>query len=127
MYINGEWQTREATFPVYNPANGEVIGEVPNGERADAVAAIAAATAAFPSWAASSAYERSAKLYAAHQLMMERRPALAELMTKEQGKPTAGVAERSEICGRFFALVCRGSKTHLRRDHSICPAATSAF
>jgi succinate-semialdehyde dehydrogenase/glutarate-semialdehyde dehydrogenase len=110
VYINGEWHTREATFPVYNPANGEVIGEVPNGEREDAVAAIAAATAALPSWAASSAYERSAKLYAAHQLMMERRPALAELMTKEQGKPLKASLNEVKYAADFLLWFAEEAK-----------------
>ena len=29
MFINGEWLTDGPTFPVYNPATGEQIGEVP--------------------------------------------------------------------------------------------------
>ena len=28
MFINGEWLTDGPTFPVYNPATGEQIGEV---------------------------------------------------------------------------------------------------
>ena len=50
-------------------------------------AAVDAADAAFEPWSARTAYERSAYLYQAHQLMLERREALAKLMTEEQGKP----------------------------------------
>lgn len=87
MYINGEWITSPHMFPVFNPATGEQIGAVVDGGREDATRAIAAARAALPGWSALTAYQRSSRLAAAHQLMMARRPQLAELMTLEQGKP----------------------------------------
>ena len=87
MYINGEWITSPLMFPVFNPATGEQIGAVVDGGREDASRAIAAARAALPGWSALTAYERSSRLAAAHQRMMARRPQLAELMTREQGKP----------------------------------------
>jgi acyl-CoA reductase-like NAD-dependent aldehyde dehydrogenase len=47
MYINGEWVSAKSgtTFEVFNPANGETIGQVPDGGREDAVLAIQAAGA----------------------------------------------------------------------------------
>src|SRR5262249_60248947 len=53
----------------------------------DVRAAIDAAAGAFAEWAGRTAYERSAFLHRAHQLMLERQEALAKLMTDEQGKP----------------------------------------
>ena len=87
MYINGQWPSGGSAFAVHNPANGEQIGTAPDGGAADARAAIDAACAAFPAWAAAGAYERSAKLYRAWELMMAKREELARLMTAEQGKP----------------------------------------
>lgn len=95
MYINGNWLTPTNTFAVFNPANGEQIGSVADGDRDTARAAIAAAADAFPAWSRSSAYERSASLYRAHGLMLERSASLAELMTREQGKPLK--AARNEV------------------------------
>ena len=71
MYINGKWQdaANDATFPVQNPATGQEIGRVPDGTGADAAAAIDAADGAFPEWSRLTAYQRSAYLYEAHQLM----------------------------------------------------------
>ena len=46
MLINGEWQTDTPTFPVFNPATGEEIGQVANGTEQDAARAIEAASAA---------------------------------------------------------------------------------
>ena len=89
LYIDGQWQAAAsgATFAVTDPATGKVLDHVADGGAADARRAIDAAAAAFDGWAALTAYQRSEKLYAAHQLMQERREDLAKLMTSEQGKP----------------------------------------
>ncbi len=87
MYINGEWIEKSETFGVVNPATGEEIGRVADGGAPDAVAAITAAHEAVAAWSQTTAYERAAVLYRAHQLMVERKQELAELMTMEQGKP----------------------------------------
>ncbi len=89
LYINGEWRAAVSgrTFESKNPATGEVIDSVADAGVDDVRAAIDSAAAAFEPWATRTAYERSAFLYQAHQLMLERREALAKLMTDEQGKP----------------------------------------
>lgn len=95
MYINGEWLETPKTFEVTNPATGEQIGKVADGGFKEARTAIEAAAAAFPDWSQQTAYQRAEVLYRAWQLMMERQQQLAELMTKEQGKPLK--AARNEI------------------------------
>ncbi|OBK35335.1 succinate-semialdehyde dehydrogenase (NADP(+)) [Mycobacterium sp. 1245111.1] len=89
MYIAGEWRSALSgrIFDSTNPASGSVLGTVPDGDRADARAAIDAAAAALPAWRAKTAYERAEVLIAAHRIMLERQDELAALMTKEQGKP----------------------------------------
>ncbi|MEM9034914.1 MAG: NAD-dependent succinate-semialdehyde dehydrogenase [Actinomycetota bacterium] len=108
MYIDGEW--REAisggSFPVTDPATGGTIGAVPDGGAADVDAAIAAADAAFAAWSSTTAHERADLLLGAWRLMTERAEDLAQLMTKEQGKPLR--AARNEVGYaadflRFFA------------------------
>ncbi|MBO6825316.1 MAG: NAD-dependent succinate-semialdehyde dehydrogenase [Sneathiella sp.] len=97
MYINGQWcEAKSGTrFDVTNPATGEVIGDVPNGGREDVVAAIDAAAEAFKTWSKTTAYQRSAFLYRAYNLMIEKKEHLAVTMTKEQGKPLK--ASRNEV------------------------------
>ncbi|MCP4687623.1 MAG: NAD-dependent succinate-semialdehyde dehydrogenase [Desulfobacterales bacterium] len=97
MYINGEWIEAESgeTFNVYNPATGEVIGEAPDGGKADAEKAIGAAQNAFAAWSAMTAPRRSTFLYDAHRLMIEKLDHLAHVMTEEQGKPL--LAARAEV------------------------------
>ena len=71
MYIDGQWinAKNNATFPVFNPANGEKIWDVPNGDREDAAGAIDAAQRAFEKWSSLTAYQRSGFLYEAYRIM----------------------------------------------------------
>lgn len=87
MFINGEWITGRPQFQVTNPATGEVIGEVPDCSDQDIEAAIAAAYDSFREWRTTTAYHRAQLLYRAWELMIRRKRELAELMTREQGKP----------------------------------------
>ena len=97
MYVNGEWSRadNDAGFDVFNPATGEKIGSVANGDQKDAARAIAAAAGAFKSWSSITAYQRSEYLYDAYRIMMERKEDLARVMTLEQGKPLK--AARNEV------------------------------
>lgn len=97
MFINGSWTpaTAEASFDVFNPADGSTLGQVANGGKAEAAQAIDAAHEAFKSWSKTTAYERSGILYKAYQLMLERREELAQTMSSEQGKPLK--AARTEV------------------------------
>ncbi|MGB1249116.1 MAG: NAD-dependent succinate-semialdehyde dehydrogenase [Candidatus Promineifilaceae bacterium] len=95
MFINGVWINSSKTFSVYNPATGEEIAQVADGGTTEANAAIDAAHVAFKSWSKTTAYARSAVLYRAYQLMIERKETLAQLMTREQGKPLK--AARHEV------------------------------
>ncbi|GAB2586176.1 NAD-dependent succinate-semialdehyde dehydrogenase [Dyella jejuensis] len=89
QYINGAWRASKETYPVRNPANGELIVDVAKGGAAEAEEAIAAAAAAFPSWRKFTAKERGIRVRRWGELMLEHRDALAELLTREQGKPLA--------------------------------------
>jgi succinate-semialdehyde dehydrogenase/glutarate-semialdehyde dehydrogenase len=88
-YIGGEWYESASTYPVLNPATGEVIAQVAKGGAAETTQAVAAAERAFPAWRAMTAKERGARVRRWGELMLENRDALAELLTREQGKPLA--------------------------------------
>ncbi|GGZ38357.1 NAD-dependent succinate-semialdehyde dehydrogenase [Asticcacaulis endophyticus] len=77
----------QKTFAVYNPATGAKIADVADMTAADCEAAIAAASAAFPAWARKTAIERAAIMRRWHGLIYERKDALGQLLTLEQGKP----------------------------------------
>lgn len=95
MFIDGKWIQGKKHFAVYNPATGEEIATVADGGREETQDAVRAAAKAFSSWSQTTAYERSAILYRAHQLMTEQKEHLARTMTQEQGKPLR--AARNEV------------------------------
>src|SRR5690242_17967235 len=89
MFIGGDWQSSATgeTFTATSPANGEVIGTVPDGDREDARRAIAAARSAADGWARLTAFERAAKMHAIGDVIADRRDTLARTLTLDQGKP----------------------------------------
>lgn len=97
MFINGRWREANSgrTYDVTNPATGEVIDQVPDGDATDAQDAVESADKAFGPWSTTTADERADLLMTAWRLMNERADELSVLMTKEQGKPLK--ASRFEI------------------------------
>jgi len=94
-----------------NPARpGQVVGSWARATVADADAAVAAARAAWPAWAARPAPERAAILERAADLMEERRFELNALEVFEAAKPwieaDADVSEAVDFC-RFYASEMR--------------------
>ena len=89
MYIDRAW--RPATTPdrieVVNPADEQPIGTVPAGAREDVDAAVHAARAAFPGWAATAPAERAARISGLRDALAARRDEIAETVTAELGAP----------------------------------------
>ncbi len=110
MYINGEWLTTGGTFSVANPATGEIIGEVADGDQNHAKLAIGAAVAAFKGWSTTTAYARAEVLHKAYALMLERKQALAELMTREQGKPLKAALNEVQYAADFLRWFAEEAK-----------------
>jgi succinate-semialdehyde dehydrogenase/glutarate-semialdehyde dehydrogenase len=90
-YIDGQWVDAQSgcVYPVTNPADGAVLGEVPDMNAADTEKAIAAAGQALPGWREKTAAERAEVLMRWFNLIHEHGDDLARLMTLEQGKPLA--------------------------------------
>ncbi len=91
MLINGELVGSQGgkTMPVRDPANGEIVGEVPRGTAADVDAAVGAAAKAFPAWAAIPGTKRAQLMHEAARRMQEVVDEVAKLLSLEQGKPLA--------------------------------------
>ena len=90
-YIAGEWVDADdgATFPVDNPARGDVLIEVADVGLDETRRAIDAAYAAQKDWAARTAKERTNILRAWYDLMVANADDLATILTAEMGKPLA--------------------------------------
>ncbi|MDT8345932.1 MAG: aldehyde dehydrogenase family protein, partial [Thermohalobaculum sp.] len=90
-FVAGVWVDAAGgrSFPVRNPARGDVIIEVADLSREEVRAAIAAAKAAQKPWAAKTGKERAAILRRWYELMVENADDLAAILTAEMGKPLA--------------------------------------
>ncbi|MGY3063426.1 aldehyde dehydrogenase (NAD+) [Streptomyces sp. TE3672] len=89
MYIDGAWRPAEGrdTIAVVNPADEQVIAEVPAGGAEDVDAAVRAARAALPAWAATAPAERAARIAALRDVLVARKDEIAETVTAELGAP----------------------------------------
>jgi len=107
-FIGGEWVPAKSgqTFQNTNPADTrEVVSQYPQSGQADALAAIDAAKAALAGWAATTSVARGRVLSKVSQLLEARKPELAKLLTREEGKTLAeatGEVQRTADIFRFF-------------------------
>jgi succinate-semialdehyde dehydrogenase / glutarate-semialdehyde dehydrogenase len=103
-YIDGGWHDSDngKSVVVLNPATGQALGTVPNMGAAETRRAIEAANAAWPTWRAKTAKERSVVLRRWQDLMMANQDDLALLMTAEQGKPLAESRGEIEYAASFI-------------------------
>ena len=123
-YINGQWVDADNgdTFPVTNPANGELIVEVAKLGASETARAIAAAEEAMKSWKVLPAKSRSQILRKWYDLMMENQEDLAIIMTAEQGKPLA--ESRGEIAYGAAFMEWFGEEAK-RIDGDVIPGPSS--
>ena len=93
-FVGGTWvaATGDRARPIVSPVTGETLAEAPDASSADVDAAVAAASAAQPVWAARSAWERAEVCHAIADLIDARRVDFARELTLEQGKPYEGEA-----------------------------------
>lgn len=76
-----------ARLQVRNPARNAVIGQIAVATPDEIAAAVAAAVAAWRAWAGAPARVRAEALHTLGRLILADAPAMAEVMTLEQGKP----------------------------------------
>ena len=82
---------------IKDPATGELVGRAPEHTAADLDAAVAAARVAQPEWAALGHERRRELLNRAADAIEASAEALAELLSREQGKPLNGPNARFEV------------------------------
>jgi acyl-CoA reductase-like NAD-dependent aldehyde dehydrogenase len=85
--IDGELVGSPLSFEVINPATATAFARCPLATRAQLDAAVAAARRAAPSWGQRSFAERRAYIQRMSAALRARVEPLAELLTREQGKP----------------------------------------
>ena len=103
MLIDGTWRDGDAgRIEVLDPATGDGIADVAAGTAADALAACDAAEAAQRRWAATAPRVRSEILRACYLTMLEHSSEIADLITREHGKPQADAAGEVAYSAEFF-------------------------
>jgi aldehyde dehydrogenase (NAD+) len=90
LFIDGKWVDAESgkTFETPNPATGQTLAEVAEGDKADIDKAVEAARRAYEGkWSKMSARDRGRLMYKLAQLIEENSAELAALETADNGKP----------------------------------------
>ena len=100
MFIDGKWVAAASgkTFPVYNPATGETLAQVAEGDREDINRAVKAARKAFEDgpWSTMTSSERGRLIWKLGDLLERHLEAFAQLESLDNGKPLA-VARAADV------------------------------
>lgn len=126
-FINGQYEPPRSGryLDNYNPAIGAVYGQIPDSDASDVEAAVAAAKAAFPAWAAVSPEHRHDILRGIADGILENLEFLAEAESMDSGKTitTARTVDipRAALNFKFFATAC----LHFASESHAMPGALS--
>jgi acyl-CoA reductase-like NAD-dependent aldehyde dehydrogenase len=113
MWIDGKWVNSVSgkTYTAVNPAGGEVIAQIPSGDKADVDLAVGAARKAFPAWSGKTQAERSRIVYRLSELIRANRESLAAAETLDHGTPTRLAnnfdVPNSAACFEYYAQTSR--------------------
>lgn len=104
LFIGGAWvpSSTAARFDVSDPSTGERITSVADAAREDGFAAVTAASAALPGWAATPPRDRGEVLRTAFELMTARLDWFAELISRENGKALPDARGEVRYAAEFF-------------------------
>lgn len=134
LFIDGQWRkpAADGVSQVYNPASGEVIGQVPLATAEDVERAVAAARSAFPAWAATPATQRAGYIRALAELLQTRAGEMAALITAELGMPVQwcrdvqvegpiiGLQQYSELAAQMDEVREVGNSLIVREAIGVC-------
>ncbi|KEQ52642.1 aldehyde dehydrogenase family protein [Sphingobium chlorophenolicum] len=100
LTIDGKGVSAPDTIDVVNPANGEVVAQVPDCTAEQLDQAVEAARRAFPAWRATPLAQRRAAVAKFAEVLAVHAQEFARLFTLEQGRPVDKAAQ--EIMGAAF-------------------------
>ncbi|MDG5790013.1 NAD-dependent succinate-semialdehyde dehydrogenase [Evansella sp. AB-P1] len=111
LFINGEWTGDYIeTMDVFDPATGEKVGSIPKAGEKETKLAIDAAHDAFKDWSLLPAQDRASYLMKWHDLILENKDEIAEILTKEMGKPLAEAKGEIAYSASFIAWYAEEAK-----------------
>ena len=109
-FVAGQWITSDERVEVIDPSTQQPFGSVPLLSDEVVQVAIQAADAAFPPWKSLTAKERSLLLKRWHDLIIGHRRELAEIMSREQGKPIAEAEREVLSCASYVEWYAEEAK-----------------
>src|SRR4051794_39644774 len=121
LFVGGEWRAGSGTFEVHDPADATVLAQVADATVEDTTAAVDAAAAALPAWAATPPRKRSEILRRAFELMVERGEEIALLMVRENGKTLTDARGEVTYAAEFFRWFAEEA-VRIDGDYRIAPA-----
>jgi succinate-semialdehyde dehydrogenase/glutarate-semialdehyde dehydrogenase len=126
LLIGGKWRPAASgrTLAVEDPATGRTLVEVADGGASDALAALEAAHAAQPAWAATPPRERGEILRRAFEAILANADDLALLMTLEMGKPVSESKAEIAYGAEFFRWFSEET-VRIAGGYSVAPAGGS--
>ena len=103
-YINGEWKEGSlGTLEMINPSYNRNIGEIASSGKQDVDEAVSAARNAFDGeWGKTEAAERGRLLQQTAEILKKHRDELAEIESKDTGKPLSQARADAGLIARYF-------------------------
>src|SRR5882762_2628335 len=128
--IGSEWRVPSngaASLPVYNPATGQVIEQVPMSGSQEVDAAVQAAVTAYRSWSRTAVMERVRLMFRFKALLEDHFEDLAAIITRHHGKTLeeSRGAERRPFCraGRCATSRPASTRTSIATRSAFAPAS----
>jgi len=123
LFIGGQWRPASsgATFDVLDPADGSLLAQVADGTVEDVTAAVDAASAALPGFAATPPRQRSEMLRRAFQILTDRADEFARLMSLENGKALPDAKAELTYAAEFFRWFAEEA-VRIDGDYRVAPA-----
>jgi acyl-CoA reductase-like NAD-dependent aldehyde dehydrogenase len=124
MWIDGKWLDADSgkTFRTYNPANGDVIAEVPLGASWDIDKAVAAARKAFPAWSKRTQEDRSSIVAKIAEVLRRRKDELIKLEIAEHGATARHAPIMLAFAAANVELAASAARVHMGK---VLPATPS--
>ncbi|MFE4230334.1 NAD-dependent succinate-semialdehyde dehydrogenase [Arthrobacter sp. NPDC056886] len=126
LLIAGNWQDASSgdTVEVINPSDASVITDIADADVEDGLAAVDAAAAALPEWAATPPRRRAEILSRCFDLMTERSEQIAHLISLENGKALADARGEVAYAAEFFRWYAEEA-VRIIGDVSVAPSGSN--
>ncbi|MBW7981725.1 aldehyde dehydrogenase [Enterobacillus tribolii] len=133
IFVAGQWRTGKGEEMVSRfPADGSEVARLNAAGEQDVAEAIAAADRAWrdPAWRNRVPHERAAVLHRVSKLIMARQEELAQLQSRDNGKPlaeTRGLVASAAATARYFAAACEVLEGELPTPRSAAVMTLSEY